>query len=439
MNATASSRRGGAATPGWHGADGRGQLVRRAVSLAGAALAVAGVALLAPSAASAADPGVLHLYPTSGSTVATPFATWSADLPCPADFRTGGSVVLVNADTKAVANVGGTFVPTANPPSGSMSATVSLATAMDVLHLASGDHQIVVNCANDDYSANVYADVVTIHVDLAAGTWNVVENGGNPSPVTTTTELRVQPTSAVAGDDVALTATVTGDGAAGAVEFFDGATSLGTASVSGGHASKTVNTLAVGQHSLAAKFEPTDANAFTPSTSDPVVVTIASAGGGGQSDGETLHVTIPEGPGGGGELTLAVGDGPVALTQVSGGSLEFKGNLSPVTVTDGRDQLAGWDVTGSTTDFTGGGHTLDGKWLGWTPEVTSQNQAHDVLKGSAVTPGDLGLKQVSTLGSAAADKGAGTCTLGGELDLQVPPETAAGDYSATLTITLMSK
>ena len=61
---------------------------------------------------------------------------------------------------------------------------------------------------------------------------------------------------------------MSGAGAAGTVEFFNGTTSLGAATaISGGVASKVLSGIAVGSYAYTAKFVPTNAAAFTPSTS----------------------------------------------------------------------------------------------------------------------------------------------------------------------------
>jgi len=98
-----------------------------------------------------------------------------------------------------------------------------------------------------------------------------------PTAVTTTTALGVTPTSpVVAPASPTLTATVSGAGAAGTVEFFNGTTSLGAATaISAGVASKTLSGVAAGTYAYKAVFTPTDAAAFTSSTS--AVVAPASA------------------------------------------------------------------------------------------------------------------------------------------------------------------
>ncbi len=454
MNVMAPGRRGSAATPSGGTAVDRGRLGLRAAALAGVCAVVAGAVLLVPVGAQAAvgdGPGGLTLNPASGSSSAELTGEYTSANACPSNARFAANIRIVRAETAfdhmtlddllvgLSENIFG--LTDAPPPTAALSGIGpgGLARIFGEQGLSSGDYPVALVCYNDSFSVIVAAATTWIHVDLTGGTWNVIEGGGNPTPITTTTTLAVDKTSAVAGEDVTLTATVAGDGAAGTVEFFDGATSLGTVNLSGDHASKTVNSLAVGDHSLTAKFHPTDTDAFTESTSAPLALRIRLGSGGG-SDTETLNVTIPQAPGGGGQLTLAVDAAAVNLEQVSGGALEFTGELSHITVSDERDQYAGWDVTGSTSDFTGGGsNTINAKWLGWIPRIVTQNQAQDVAPGSEVKAGDPGLKDPATLGSALSGKGAGNSVLGGNLDLKVPTETPAGDYSATLTVTLMSK
>jgi|GEM_PF-1728358 len=111
---------------------------------------------------------------------------------------------------------------------------------------------------------------------------------GAPVVVTTTTALAVTPASpVVAPASPSLTATVTGTGAAGTVEFFNGTATLGTSPVVAGVASKALTGVAAGSYSYKAVFTPTDAALFTPSTSlvvaylvtaaPPVVVTTTTA------------------------------------------------------------------------------------------------------------------------------------------------------------------
>jgi len=445
MNITAPRRRARAVALGGGTAGDRARRGRRAATLVAACVVAAGAALFAPASALADvgdGPGGLTLDPTSGSTTAEIPADFTSVNACPAT-SSGASVQFVDEGPPLALLVQLTPnidpVPTQAPVSGPLDGLGpgGFGSIFNLLGMLSGDYQVALVCYGANGSDLTAVATTWIHVDLEGDTWNVIggEDPGDPGAVTTTTTLAAEPTSAPAGQPVALTATVTGDGAAGSVEFLDGETSLGTADVTGGAATLTVDSLSVGAHPLTAEFTPTDPEAFTPSTSSAVTVTITSVGG-GQTGGQQLNVTIPQG--GGDELTMTVATDPVSLEQV-GEELTFRGELGSITVTDGRAELAGWEVTGSSTDFTSGANNFGGEQLGWTPAVVEQNEAGDVAQGQVVLPGAPGLGAPATLASADANKGAGASTLGGDLELQVPAETPAGDYSATLTVTLVSK
>jgi hypothetical protein len=96
--------------------------------------------------------------------------------------------------------------------------------------------------------------------------------------VATTTTLSASPAgSATVGASVSLTAAVTPSGATGNVQFLDGATNLGTASVSADRATLSTSTLSVGAHSLTAVFTPNGPAGAQPSTSAPLPYTITPA------------------------------------------------------------------------------------------------------------------------------------------------------------------
>jgi hypothetical protein len=96
----------------------------------------------------------------------------------------------------------------------------------------------------------------------------------NPIRAATTTTLGVSPNPGVVGQPVTLTATVaaTSGVASGQVEFFDGATSLGTASLTNGVGSIQTSLLALGSHRLLVAFA--GGAGFLPSLSPAVPVTI---------------------------------------------------------------------------------------------------------------------------------------------------------------------
>jgi uncharacterized protein (TIGR03437 family) len=91
----------------------------------------------------------------------------------------------------------------------------------------------------------------------------------------TSTSLTAVPASQISGDPVTLTATVTPSTATGTVNFLDGTTQVGSATLSSGAAAFAISTLSVGSHTLTASYGG-DAN-DAASNSAPVGVTITSA------------------------------------------------------------------------------------------------------------------------------------------------------------------
>lgn len=158
--------------------------------------------------------------------------------------------------------------------------------------------------------------------------------------------------------------------------------------------------------------------------------------------GPTVNAIIPPAEG---ILTLTVSNAPVELSLVLFGtdkkSIELTAQLPPMTVNDNRYQSQpGWSVSGQVGDFSVGGATFGGSYLGWRPVVVTQNAARDVAVGPAVSPGTTpGLKDGGSLAAAGAAKGAGTTVVGATLDLKVPASVSIGSQSATLTVTLLER
>jgi hypothetical protein len=65
--------------------------------------------------------------------------------------------------------------------------------------------------------------------------------------------------------------------------------------------------------------------------------------------------------------------------------------------------------------------------------------ADDVTAGAPVAANDPGLGTAAALAGATGGHGGGTAVLGAALDLRLPFTTPAGDYRATLTVTLLSR
>jgi hypothetical protein len=419
--------------------------LKRSALLLGMAGAVV-AAVVVPGTANAAtpigkDPGHLIFAPTSGAITTTP--TWSTDTACASAFSSSAKLEVVEDSGTTIATSGTIAVVTA-PFSGTLQA--SLATIKSAAHMVNGNtYEFVVMCQNATLQQDPeQSEFLTISPD--GSSWTTSNTPPPPPATATTTTLAATPTTVNAGAAVNLTATVAasdtaGNDAAGQVEFFNGATSLGKATVSGGTASLSVTTLPVGADSLTATFEPTDNTKFATSTSAAVAVTVNQGTTNNGSGSETINVNIPQQQTG--TLSLSVSNTPVNLSAptATANGLESTGALSPITVSDTRTPtMPGWDLSGQVSNFSAGSNSFSGSDLGWAPQVTTQDTASDVLAGSAITAGTApGLTSASPLADAAAGKGSGTTVLGANLDLQVPASTPAGAYSATLTVTLLSK
>lgn len=431
--------------------------LKRSAALAGIVGASVTAALLVPASAQAAtpigsEPGHLTFTPASGPTATKP--NWATTDGCPTGFTTSAVLRIVKDDgtTASFSTVqNSATVDLTAPFSGTTLGT--FAAAENTFKMVGGHtYEFVVFCFNgpgatgDDET--VQSTFLTLSADAASYTTSDAPPAAGSTAVATSTTLVADPTTADAGASVALTATVAaqdtaGNDAAGQVEFFNGSTSLGTEPVSQGTASMSVSTLPAGDNSITAKFEPTDATAFAASTSAAVTVTVnqgtTTPPAQGGSGTETINVNVPQVAG---DLTLSVDNTPVQLSQATnnGTVLDSTGSLSPITVGDARIPLAGWDLTGSVTNFASGTNQIPASDLGWTPKVTTPNTAGDVTAGGTVAPSSPGLGSTpAELAAADAGKGGGTTVLGADLDLQAPVDTPAGDYSATLTVTLMSK
>jgi Bacterial Ig-like domain (group 3)/PASTA domain/FG-GAP-like repeat len=111
-----------------------------------------------------------------------------------------------------------------------------------------------------------------------AGVVSLLNRIGGASLASTITTATASPNPAKSGQSVTLTATVTSTATgtpSGSVNFLDGNTSLGTGAVSGGVATFTSSSLAVGTHSLTAKYSGD--TTFSGSTSNVVSLVVAGS------------------------------------------------------------------------------------------------------------------------------------------------------------------
>ena len=263
----------------------------------------------------------------------------------------------------------------------------------------------------------------------------------------TTTALAVSPAAtAQQNTAVTLTANVLPAGAAGTIQFSDNGANLGApVTVSGGAATLTTSTLAVGNHSFVATFTAANTAAFGNSASAAIVYSITPITA--PTATETITTTLLPGA-----LVISVPDGQVTLPSPTldnaGDLFTTSGALKPVTVTDNRSGNPGWTVNGQVSDFSdGASHAINGENLGWSPNVVDHSGGQTIALGGVVAPangvapsdtGANGLKGSHALAVAAAGAGLGTAHLAAALSLNVPTTTVAGTYVATLTLTVGS-
>ena len=253
------------------------------------------------------------------------------------------------------------------------------------------------------------------------------------TPVTVLT-LTASPDPATADQAVTLTATVTAGATvpAGSVQFQVGVTDIGTAVAvdSSGVASVTTTFTAPGTATVSAFFMAADPGAVNGGfgtlsltvLKDPDVSTVP------------LAATVPET----GAFTFTVDTANTVTLAVSGNTATAA--TTPIIVTDTRNTYPGWEVSGQVGDFTGSGSaagsSFSGNQLGWTP--TGSSLAPGVTLGGTVTPASPGLGTVpGFLAFAHAGSGYGTSTFGANLTLAIPPapQSAAGSYTSSLTVT----
>jgi hypothetical protein len=205
-----------------------------------------------------------------------------------------------------------------------------------------------------------------------------------PATMTTTSVMSSSPT-AVVGDPITFTATVSPIGAAiiptGTLTFYDGASPLGAPVIlSGGVAMFTTSALSAGSHDIAAQYTP-DGN-FSASTSSTATQTIDQAA-------TTTSLTSSSNPGALGEAltftaTIAGGAGPAPTGTVLffngaiqlGSAVPVSGGIAALTISS----LAGGPQT-ITADYSG-----DSNYVDSSSAPFSQNVIAPTLSGSLTGP-----------------------------------------------------
>ena len=264
-------------------------------------------------------------------------------------------------------------------------------------------------------------------------------------PDGTVTTLTASPNPATTVAAVTLTAAVTpatGTGPlTGTVLFEVGGTEIGPPVTidSSGVATTTTTFPVAGTESLLAVFTPTGQTGADNFSSSYGVLSLTVSQALSVPGAVPLAANVPLT----GTFTLTVDAADTVALQVSGNTATAA--TMTITVSDTRNSYPGWEVSGQAADFTGSGtaagFTISGNQLGWTP--TASSLAPGVTLGGTVAPASPGLGSTPgllALAHAGSGNGYGTSTLGANLTLAIPPvpESAAGSYASSLTVTAVT-
>jgi hypothetical protein len=241
---------------------------------------------------------------------------------------------------------------------------------------------------------------------FAASLSNTVSQVVNP--VTTTTSLTSSANPSVSGQQVTFTATVSPSSATGAVEFLDGATVIGTGTLSGGSTTFQISSLSVGTHSITAHY--LGSGGFNQSTSSPVSQVVNQAG-------TTTSVSVDVNPTLFGQpATFTVSVAPVAPgAGTPTGTVNFFDGATNI----GSATLSGGTATFVISSLDVGSHNITAQYVGATDFAgsTSPVLVFDVDQAGSTTslssspnPSAFGQQVTLTATVAVVAPGAGTPT-----------------------------
>jgi hypothetical protein len=395
----------------------------------------------------------------------TPTTTTLAASPSPA--QTGQTVTLTATETPAT---GGTvqFVDGTSNIGTPVAVNASGVATTTVSYSAVGSHNLSAIFTPTQATKPYPAGSNPFAFSGSTGTTSL--NVTAPVP-TTSTALNVQQ-DGTAGDAATLTATVTPATAPGSVAFTDNGTAIAgtvTQNPQGTYTLSLASGFAAGNHSVVAKFTPTDPTQFQASSSPASnFITSAPLTGACAQTGSQCNATanvdavVPVG-------TLSISTPYTSSNVLHLGTLHLVNNNTLLTtsatiaptaaqgiqVTDTRSGNLPYNVTALCTNLTnpltppaGTVNTINAENLGFTAPTKDTTGltagavatfATNLAAANGVAPSDTGS---AGLGGTTAhqlvnvNQGLGTFYFGGTFTLNAPTNTSAGTYSGTLSFTV---
>ncbi len=239
-------------------------------------------------------------YTTTGLTTGT--QSFTASYPGDSNFSTstssavsvtvnpatiGTSTALSASSTNAVSGTSITFTATVTPASGGTTPTGTVTFYDGATSLGTGTLNAsgvatyatsALSVATHSITAS-YPGATSPSINFTASTSAALLVAITAPAVATSTAIAATSTNAVSGTSITFTATVSPASGttkpSGTVTFYDGATALGTGTLSGGIATYTTSALSVATHSITASY-PGASGAFAASTSTALSVTITA-------------------------------------------------------------------------------------------------------------------------------------------------------------------
>ncbi|MFC5931800.1 hypothetical protein [Cryobacterium melibiosiphilum] len=314
-----------------------------------------------------------------------------------------------------------------------------------------GLNRFIVTCdptlrtMTDSFADSKYF-LVTLDVNVAAKSWTVVANPVNEEKLTPSIAF----TKTIANADGSVTLTSTVSAGAGVATDATGVVSIsgsysglatpvsGEAAVSAGVATWRTPVLDADRtYTFTAGYTAKGDTKYTDSAVN-ATTTVTTVAGPTPPQNTAITVTIPASATG---LKFTMTPGAVALNQAAldGTSYVATGSLGQVTVSDNRRARTAWTLGGNSTNFVNTAdatQTIAANSLGWKPALVGATNAGTA--GIEVIAGASGGLSASTpLAQAVAGVSTADTTINAGITLKAPADSAAGDYTATLTLTLI--